>query len=199
MPSKRGKQQSYSRVKRTDIIINKPPRYDCPAGHAHLNILSKSSGIPVLLESGSNIFLINEQLVKDLHIPYHSRADVVQIKGLTGEAISSGGSHFTKPLALERGTNKHLSLVASEIAPAGKYAMMIPFGWWHQEHRIKNIANPDAWCFDDTDCKPQLPEDEGISVEWNKDVLNDPNAVVIDRIERIDEEKVTIIDGLPDQ
>ena len=30
-------------------------------------------------------------------------------------------------------------------------------------------------------------------------MLNDPNAVVIGRIERIDEEKVTIIDRLPDQ
>ena len=43
-----------------------------------------------------------------------------------------------------------------------------------------------------------LPEDEGISVEWDEDVLNDPNAVVIGRIERIDEEKITIIDRLPD-
>jgi len=78
--------------------------------------------------------------------------------------------------------------------------MIIPFGWWHQEQPIKNIANPDAWCFDDTDCQPHLlPEDEGISVEWDEDVLNDPNAVVIGRIERIDEEKVTIIDRLPDQ
>jgi len=200
MPSKRGKQQSYDRIKRTDITINEPHRYDCPEGHAHIYILGKHYRIPVLLDSGSNIFLINEQLVKDLHSPYHSQADAVQIQGFTGEAISSGGSHFTKPLYLEIGTNKHLSLVSCEIAPAGKYGMIIPFGWWHQEHPIKNIANPDAWCFDDTDCQPHLlPEDEGISVEWDEDVLNDPNAVVIGRIERIDEEKVTIIDRLPDQ
>jgi len=77
--------------------------------------------------------------------------------------------------------------------------MIIPFGW-HQEHPINNIANPDVWCFDDTDCQSHLlPEDEGISVEWDEDVLNDPNAVVIGRIERIDEEKITIIDLLPDQ
>jgi len=153
-----------------------------------------------LLDSGSNIFLINEQLVKDLHIPYHSRADAVQIQGFTGETISSGGSHFTKPHYLEIRTNKHLSLVSCEIALAGKYGMIIPFGWWHQEHPIKNIAHTDTWCLDDTDCQPHLlPEDEGISVQWDEDVLNDPNAVVIGRIERIDEEKVTIIDCLPDQ
>jgi len=209
MPFKRGKQQTYGLIKRTDIIINEPQRYDCPERHAHIYILGKRYRIPVLLDSGSNIFLINEQLVKDLDIPYHSRADAVQIQGFTGEAISSGGSHFTKPLYLEIGTNtlyleigtnKHLSLVSCETAPAGKYGMIIPFGWWHQEHPIKNIANPDAWCFDDTDCQPHLlPEDEGISVEWDEDGLNDPNAVVIGRIERIDEEKVTIIDRLPDQ
>jgi len=78
--------------------------------------------------------------------------------------------------------------------------MIIPFGWWHQEHPIKNITYPDALCFDDTDCQSHLlPEDEGISVEWDEDVLNDPNTVVIGRNERIDEEKVTIIDRLPDQ
>ena len=200
MPSKRGKRQAYGCIKRTDIIINEPQRYDCPEGYAHIYILGKRYRIPVLLDSGSNIFLINEQLVKDLHIPYHSRADAVRIQGFTGEAISSGGSHFTKPLYLEIGTNNHLSLVSCEIAAAGKYGMIIHFGWWHQEHPIKNIADPDACCFDDTDWQPHLlPEDEGILVEWDEDVLNDPNAVVIGRIESIDEERVTIIDRLPDQ
>ena len=152
MPSKWGKRQTYSRIKRTDIIINKPQCYDCPEKHPHIYILGKHYQIPVLLDSVSNIFLINEQLVKDLQISYHFRADAVQIQGFTGEAISSGGSHFTKSLYLEIGTNKHLSLVSCEIAPAEKYGMIIPFGWWHQQHPIKNIANPDTWCFDDTDC-----------------------------------------------
>jgi len=76
--------------------------------------------------------------------------------------------------------------------------MIIPFGWWHQEYRIKTIADPDAWCFDDTECQPHLlPEDKEILVERDEDVLNDPNTVVIGRFERIDEEKVTIIDRLP--
>jgi len=64
----------------------------------------------------------------------------------------------------------------------------------------KKYCDSDAWCFDDTDCQPYLlPEDEGIWVEWDEDVLNNPNAVVIGRIDRIEEEKVTIIDRLPDQ
>jgi len=200
MPTRRGKQQIYSRVKPTDIIINEPQRYDCPKWHAHIYILGKSNRIPVLLDSLSNIFLINEKLVKDLHLPYHSPADAVQIEGFTGDEISSGGSHFPKPVYLEIGINKHLSLVSCEIAAAGKYGMSIPFGWWHEEHPIKNIADPRALCFNDTNCQLHLvPENEGSSVEWDEDVRNDPNAVVIGTIERIDEETITIIDHLPDQ
>ena len=142
MSSKQGKRQTYRRIKRTDIIINEPQCYNCPEGHAYIYISGKRYRIPVLLDSGSNIFLINEQLVKDLYLPYHSRADAVQIQGFTGEAISSGGSHFTKPLCLEIGTNKHLSLVSCEIARGGKYAMIIPCGWWHQEHPIKKYRQP---------------------------------------------------------
>jgi len=63
MSSKRSKQQTYGRIKRTDIIINEPHRYDCPEGHVHIYILGKRYRIPVLLDPGSNIFLINEQLV----------------------------------------------------------------------------------------------------------------------------------------
>jgi len=144
MPSKSGKQQTYARVKRTTIIINEPHHYACPAGHAHIYILGKRYPIPVLLDSGSNIFLINEQLVKDLYISYRSLADAFQIQGFTGQAISSGGSHLTKPLYLEIGTNKHSSLVSCEIAPAGKCGIIIPFAWWHLEHSIKNNATPDA-------------------------------------------------------
>ena len=38
-----------------------------------------------------------------------------------------------------------------------------------------------------------------MSVESDEDVLNDPNAVVIGRIERFDDEKVTIINWLPER
>ena len=165
--SKRDKRLLQLRPKRTDRRadprIREPKRYNCPEGHAHIYILGKRYRIPVLLDSGSNIFLINEQLVEDLHIPYHSRTDAVQIQGFTGESISSGGTNFTKPLFLEIGSNKHLSLVSCEIAPAGKYGMIIPFGWWHQEHPITDIANPENWSFDDNECRSHLlPEDEGI-------------------------------------
>jgi len=32
-----------------------------------------------------------------------------------------------------------------EIANTGKYDLIIPFGWWHNEHLLENIANPKKW------------------------------------------------------
>jgi len=78
--------------------------------------------------------------------------------------------------------------------------MIIPFEWWHQEHPITDIPNPKNCPFDDHDCQSHLlPEAGGISVEWDENVLNDPNAVVIGQIDKVDEKKVAIIDGLPDK
>jgi len=109
---------------------------------------------------------MNKQLVEDLHIPYHSRTEAVQIQGFTGETIASGGTNFTKPLFLEIGNNQHLCLVCCEIAPAGKYGMIIPFVLWHQVYPFTDIANPKNWAFDHYDCRSHLlSEEEGILVE----------------------------------
>ena len=44
-------------------------------------------------------------------------------------------------------------------------------------HRYRKHKN---WSLEDHDCRSHfLPENEGMSVELDKDVLNDPNAVVI--------------------
>ena len=184
---------------RNKSIAQEPQRYECPEGHAHIYVLGNRYRIPVLLDSGSNIFLINETLVLNLNIPYESRTDTIPIEGFTGETITAGGSHYTHPLYLEIGQNHHLSLVSCEIAPAGKYGMIIPFGWWHQEHPISNIANSKSWNFTDEKCGSHLlPEDEGISIEWDEDVINHPNAVAIGRLELVDDEKITILDRLPE-
>ena len=77
--------------------------------------------------------------------------------------------------------------------------MIILFGWWHQEHPISNIPDPKSWNITDDNFKSHLlQENEGISIEWDKDVLNDPNAVTIGRIEQVDDEKITILDRLPE-
>ena len=199
MRSKRKQPYHKPSGKRKKTIAQEPQRYQCPEGHAHIYVLGNRYRIPVLLDSGSNIFLINETLVHDLNIPYELRTDTIPIQGFTGETIAAGGSHYTHPLYLEIGQNHHLSLVPCEIAPVGKYGMIIPFGWWHQEHPISNFADSKSWNFIDDKCGPHLlPEDEGISIEWDEDVLNDPNVVAIGRLELVDDEKITILDRLPE-
>ena len=199
MLSKRKQPYHKPSGNRKKTIAQEPQRYQCPERHADIYVFGNRYRIPVLLDSGSNIFLINKTLVQDLNIPYKSRSDAIPIQGFNGETISTGGSHYTHSLYLEIGQNHHLSLVSCEISPAGKYSMIIPFGWWHQEHPISNIADPKSWNFTDDNCKSHLlPEDEGISIEWDEDVLNDPYAVTIGRIEQVDDEKITVLDKLPE-
>ena len=74
-------------------------------------------------------------------------------------------------------------MVSWEIADAGKYDMIIPCGWWHQEHPIKNIETPSQWRFDHPNCINYV-EDEEIAdmFEWDETVAFDENATMIGRI-----------------
>ena len=105
MRSKRKQPYEKPSGKRKKSIAQEPQRYQCPEGHAHIyaSVLGNRYRIPVLLDSGSNIFLINQTLVHNLNIPYESRTDTIPIQGFTGETITAGGSRYTHPLYLEIG------------------------------------------------------------------------------------------------
>ena len=118
-----------------------PEHYECPEGSAFLLVADKRHKIQVLLDSGSNIFLLNQKTARSLKIPYEIRDTPLQITAFNGEISSTGGKYYSHPIKLEIGTNGHTCLVSCEIADAGKYDMIIPFGWWHQEHQIKNHGN----------------------------------------------------------
>ena len=74
-------------------------------------------------------------------------------------------------------------MVSCEIADAGKYDMIIPLGWWHQDHPIKNIETPSQWRFEHANCMNHV-EDEGIAdmFEWDETVACDEDATMIGRI-----------------
>ena len=61
--------------------------------------------------------------------------------------------------------------------------MIIAFGWWHQEHPIKNIETPSQWRFENANCVKHV-EDEGIAdmFEWDKTVAFDENARMTGRV-----------------
>ena len=88
-------------------------------------------------------------------------------------------------------------MVSCEIADAGKYDMIIAFGWWHQEHPIKNIETPSQWRLENANCINHV-EDEGIAdmFEWDETVAFDENATMIGRIGATKEKEVEL-DGLP--
>ena len=88
-------------------------------------------------------------------------------------------------------------MVSCEIVDAGKYDMIIPFGWWHQEHQIKTIETPSQLRFERANCSKHV-EDEGIAdmLEWDETVAFDENATMIGRIGATKEKEVEL-KGLP--
>lgn len=173
--------------KRKKSIAQERQLYQFPGGHAHIYVVWNPYRILILLDSGSNILLINKTLVHDLNIHYASRtdSDAIPIQGFIGETISTGGSHYTHSLYQEIGQNHHRFLVSCEIAPPGTLYQqhcgleIMEFHW-----RLLQIAFITAG---------------QRQIHWVRlGFLNNPNAVAIGRIEDVDDEMVTILDQLPE-
>jgi len=79
-------------------------------------------------------------------------------------------------------------MISCEIANAGRYDLIIPFGWWHNEHPIKNLADPHKWAFEEAKCHTHV-EDEAVAdmFEWDETVAYDEEAQYVGRIEREEE------------
>jgi len=174
-----------------------PQHYECHEGNAILVVQDKWHNIRVLLHSGSNIFLLNENTARTLKVPYKIEETPLKITGLNGEVSSTGGKYYSHPIQLEIGTNGHTTMVSCEIADAGKYDMIILFGWEHHEHPIKKIETPEKWCFEHTKCVEHI-QDEGIAdmFEWDKIEAFNEEARMIGRIGSTWQEEVHL-EGLP--
>jgi len=84
--------------------------------------------INVLLDSGSNIFLINQNTARRLEIPTEARVSPLKITTFDGETAPTGGTFYTHPILLEIGANSHRTMISCEILNAGRYNLIIPFG-----------------------------------------------------------------------
>ena len=82
-------------------------------------------------------------------------------------------------------------MVSCKIVDAGKYDIIIPFGWCHQEHLIKNIETSSQGRFEHAKCMNHV-EDEGIAdiFEWDETVALDEEAKMIERIGATKEKEV---------
>ena len=88
-------------------------------------------------------------------------------------------------------------MISCEIADTGKYRMIIPLGWWRQEHPIKDIETPLLWRLEHANCMNHV-EDQGIAdiFEWDETIAFDENAPMTGRIGATKEKEVEL-DGLP--
>jgi len=84
-------------------------------------------------------------------------------------------------------------MISCEVANAGRYALIIPFGWWHNEHPLKNIAAPSKWVFEEGECYAHI-EDEAVAdlFEWDETVAYDEEARYVGRIETEEEGSVQL-------
>jgi len=108
--------------------ITKPKHYACPEGKAFIEIKGPKHAINVLRDSGSNIFLVNQDPARRLEIPTEARDSPLKITTFDGETAPTGGIFYTHPILLEIGVNCHRSMISCEIANAGRYDLIIPFG-----------------------------------------------------------------------
>ena len=71
--------------KRTKIKPN-PEHYECPEGNGILVISDKRHKIRVLLDSCSNIFLLNQITARTLKVPYEIRKNPLKIPAFNGKS-----------------------------------------------------------------------------------------------------------------
>jgi len=190
-------ERSHSGPSESSRPIKKPNHYACPEGKAFIEIKARKHAINVLLDSGSNIFLKNQDTAGRLEIPAEARDSPLKITTFDGETAPTAGTFYTHPILLEIGANSHRSMMSCEIANAGRYVLIIPFGWWHNEHPLKNIADPGKWAFEETRCHAHI-DDEAVAdiFEWDETVAYDEEAQYVGCIER-EEEGVVQLETLP--
>jgi len=131
---------------------------------------------------------MNQDMARRLEIPTEARDSPLKITTVDRETRPAGGKFYTHSILLEIGTTGHRSMISCEIANAGRYDLIIPFGWWHNEHPLKNITDPSKSAFEETRCHAHI-EDEAVAdmFEWDETVAYFEEAQYVGRIEREEE------------
>jgi len=109
--------------------VKKPKHYACPEGKAFIEIKGRKHRINVLLDSGSYIFLMNQDTARRLEIPTKARDSPLKITTFDSETAPTRGTFYTHRIVLEIGANGHRSTISCAIAKGGRYDLIIPFGW----------------------------------------------------------------------
>jgi len=174
-----------------------PKHYECPQGWAYLETGGNRIRIRVLLDSGFNFFLVNAKLVSQFEIPYEMRQKAIDIVASDGAVASLEGKKYSHPITLEIGYG-HRSTISAEIAAAGHYDLVIPFGWWYKKHPLSNVEDPEKWEFKHDDCHAHV-EDKAVAdlYEFDETVAYNSQAQYIGRIGYKKGETEITLDSLP--
>ena len=71
---------------------------------------------------------MNQNTARRLKIPTEARDSPLNITTLDGATAPTAGIFYTHLILLEIGANGHRSMISGEIANAGRYDLIIPFG-----------------------------------------------------------------------
>jgi len=114
---------------------------------------------------------MNQETARRLDIPTEARDSLLKITPFDRETAPTGGTVYTHPIRLEIGANGHRNMISCTIENAGRYDLIIAFRWWHDEHHLKNNADPSKWAFEETKCDAHV-EDEALAdlLEWYENV-----------------------------
>jgi len=120
---------------------------------------------------------MNKDTGRRLEIPTEARDSLLKMTTFDGETAPTRGIFYTHAILLEIGANGHQSMISCEIVNAGKSDLIIPFGWWHDEHPLKNILDLKKWVFEEVMCHAHI-EDEAMAdlFEWDETVAYDKEA-----------------------
>ena len=88
---------------------------------------------------------------------------------------------------MEIGANGYRSLISCKIANVGRYDLIIPVGWWHNEHPLNNIADPSKWVFEQPKCHAHIAEAVADLFEWDETVAYDKEVQYVEWMEREEE------------
>jgi len=88
-------------------------------------------------------------------------------------------------------------MISCEITNAGKYDLIVAFGWWHNEHPLNNIVDSSKWVFEEAKCHAHI-KDKAVAdlLQWDETVAWDEEAQYLGRIGR-EEEGGVQLESLP--
>jgi len=174
--------------------LKKPKHYACTKEKAFIELKGRKNTINVVLDSGSNIFLRNQDTAQRPKVATQTQDSPLKITSFDGLTAPAGGLFYTHPISLEISANGHWRRIACKMANKGKHDLIIPFGWWHDERLLKNIADPSRWVLEEAKCHAHTDHEAVADLfPWDQTVAYDEEAHYVGRIKREEEGGIQLV------